>query len=64
MITPSNKRIELDTSRSRAKQPDQFSYLLKEAFTTPPLTEEGLYRFKFALLIRTARNTNERSLGD
>jgi hypothetical protein len=50
MITPSNKRIELKTLPAAANQtPDQFSYLLEEAFTTPPLHEEGLYRFKFSL---------------
>ncbi|HEV2576148.1 MAG TPA: twin-arginine translocation signal domain-containing protein [Acidobacteriaceae bacterium] len=50
MITPSNKRIELKTLPAPTNQTlDQFSYLLEEAFTTPPLTEEGLYRFKFAL---------------
>jgi len=32
-----------------AQTPDVFSYLIKEAFITPPLTEVGLYRFKFAL---------------
>lgn len=49
MITPSNKRIELKTLPTPTNQtPDQFSYLMQEAFTTPPLTEEGLYRFKFA----------------
>jgi hypothetical protein len=50
MITPSNKRIEFKTLPAPTNQtPDQFSYLLQEAFSTPPLTEEGLYRFKFAL---------------
>jgi hypothetical protein len=50
MITPISKRIELKTLPAPTNQtPDQFSYLLEEAFTTPPLTEEGLYRFKFAL---------------
>jgi hypothetical protein len=50
MITPSNKRIELKTLPAPNNQtPDQFSYLLEEAFTTPPFTEEGLYRFKFSL---------------
>jgi hypothetical protein len=49
MITPSNNRIELKTLPApRNQTPDQFSYLLEEAFTTPPLTQEGLYRFKFA----------------
>ena len=50
MITPRNKRIELKKLPAPTDQtPDQFSYLLQEAFTTPPLTEEGLYRFKFSL---------------
>jgi beta-galactosidase len=50
MITPSNKRIELKTLPVPANQTaDQFSYLLQEAFETPKLDEEGLYRFKFAL---------------
>jgi beta-galactosidase len=50
MITPTNKRIDLKTLPVPTNQtPDQFSYLLEEAFTTPPLTEEGLYRFKFSL---------------
>ena len=50
MITPSNKRIVLKTLPAPMNQtPDQFSYLLEEAFTTPSLTEEGLYRFTFAL---------------
>jgi hypothetical protein len=50
MITPSNKRIELKTLPVPANQTaDQFSYLLQEAFETPKLDEEGLYRFKFAI---------------
>jgi beta-galactosidase len=50
MITPSDKRIELKTLTAPANQTsNQFSYLLQEASVTPPLTEEGLYRFKFAL---------------
>jgi hypothetical protein len=32
-----------------AWQRDQFSYLVKEAFVTPALTEEGLWRFRFEL---------------
>ncbi|MES2390452.1 MAG: glycoside hydrolase, partial [Acidobacteriota bacterium] len=49
MITPSGKRQELITLPAPQQSPDVFSYLLKEAFTTPPLTEEGLYRFKFSI---------------
>jgi len=48
-ITPSNKLIKLVELPAPAHVTDQFSYLLKEAFQTPPLTEEGLYRFKFSL---------------
>jgi beta-galactosidase len=48
-ITPSNKLIKLTELPVPAHAPDQFSYLLKESFQTPPLTEEGLYRFKFSL---------------
>jgi hypothetical protein len=48
-ITPSNKLIKLTELPAPAHAPDQFSYLLKESFQTPPLTEEGLYRFKFSL---------------
>ena len=48
-ITPSNKLLKLAEFPAPAQVPDQFSYLLKEALQTPPLTEEGLYRFKFAL---------------
>jgi beta-galactosidase len=49
MITPSGKKSDLITFPAPTHVVDQFSYLLKEAFTTPPLTEEGLYRFKFVL---------------
>jgi hypothetical protein len=49
MITPSEKKSDLITLPTPAHVVDQFSYLLKEAFATPQLTEEGLYRFRFAL---------------
>ncbi|MCU1249384.1 MAG: glycoside hydrolase family 2 sugar binding protein [Edaphobacter sp.] len=48
-ITPSNKLLKLAELPAPPHVPDQFSYLLKESFQTPPLTEEGLYRFKFSL---------------
>jgi beta-galactosidase len=48
-VTPSNKLLKLAELPAPAHIPDQFSYLLKESFQTPPLTEEGLYRFKFSL---------------
>ncbi|HZQ45184.1 MAG TPA: glycoside hydrolase [Acidobacteriaceae bacterium] len=50
MITPNGRRVELKKLSTPSNQtPDQFSYLLAENFATPPLKEEGLYRFKFAL---------------
>jgi len=49
MITPSGKRQQLISLPVPQQHPDIFSYLLKEAFETPALTEEGLYRFKFAI---------------
>ena len=49
MITPSGKRIDLKTLPRPSQTPDIFSYLLQEGFETPKLTEEGLYRFKFAI---------------
>jgi beta-galactosidase len=49
MVTPSGKRQQLVSLPAPPQQPDVFSYLLKEAFETPALTEEGLYRFKFAI---------------
>ena len=49
MLTPSNKRQHLLTLPAPEQSPDVFSYLLKEAFTTPRLGEEGLYRFKFSI---------------
>jgi beta-galactosidase len=49
VVTPSGKLIKLGMFPIPDETPDQFSYLLEEAYTTPPLTEEGMYRFKFAL---------------
>ncbi len=48
-VTPSGKLQKLGEFPAPAQTPDVFSYLIKEAFITPPLTEVGLYRFKFAL---------------
>jgi beta-galactosidase len=48
-VTPSGKLLHLGEFPAPAQTPDVFSYLIKEAFVTPPLTEVGLYRFKFAL---------------
>ena len=63
MITPKGKRKELTTLPAPAHVTDQFSYLLKEAFTTPPLTEEGLYRFKFSLSSAPLDDADEGDLG-
>jgi hypothetical protein len=49
VVTPSGKLLKLGEFPAPAQTPDVFSYLIKEAFITPPLTEVGLYRFKFAL---------------
>jgi hypothetical protein len=48
-VTPSGKLLKLGEFPAPAQTPDVFSYLIKEAFVTPSLTEVGLYRFKFAL---------------
>ena len=49
VVTPSNKLLKLAEFPAPQHVTDRFSYLIQEAFRTPPLTEEGLYRFKFAL---------------
>ena len=49
MVTPSGNLLQLGEFPAPAQTPDVFSYLIKEAFVTPPLTEVGMYRFKFAL---------------
>jgi hypothetical protein len=48
-VTPSGKLLKLGEFPAPAQTPDVFSYLVKEAFVTPKLTEIGMYRFKFAL---------------
>ena len=48
-VSPSGKLLKLGEFPAPAQTPDQFSYLIKENFITPPLTEEGMWRFKFAL---------------
>ena len=48
-VTPSGKLLKLGQFPVPPQTPDVFSYLVKEAFATPALTEEGMYRFKFAL---------------
>ena len=48
-VTPSGKLLKLIELPAPTQTPDVFSYLLKKSFTTPPLAEEGMYRFKFAI---------------
>jgi hypothetical protein len=48
-VSPSGKLIQLGEFPAPTWQRDQFSYLVKEAFVTPPLTEEGMWRFPFGL---------------
>jgi beta-galactosidase len=49
VVTPSGKLLTLATIPAPHHVPDQFSYLVKENFRTSPLTEEGLYQFRFSL---------------
>ena len=49
VVTPSGRLVKLGEFPAPAHMRDQFSYLVKEGFVTPKLTEEGMYRFKFAL---------------
>jgi beta-galactosidase len=48
-VTPSGELLKLGTFPAPDAVKEQFSYLVRESFQTPPLTEEGLYRFKFSL---------------
>ncbi len=49
VVTPSGRLMKLGSFPVPAQQPDVFSYLVKEAFVTPKLEEEGMWRFKFAI---------------
>jgi beta-galactosidase len=49
MTTPSGKKTVLATVPTPTMLPGQMSVLVKEGFATPPLAEEGLYRFECAL---------------
>jgi beta-galactosidase len=49
MITPNGRRTVLTSLPAPQHVTDQFSYLLKEGFETPELTEEGRYLFRFGL---------------
>ena len=64
MITPSGKKSDLITLPAPTQTPDQFSYLLKEAFATPPLKEEGLYRFKFSISSDPLATQTKEALGE
>ena len=48
-VTPSGRLIKFAEFPAPEWKRDQFSYLVKEAFVTPKLTEEGMYKFKFAI---------------
>jgi hypothetical protein len=48
-VTPSGKLVKFGEWPAPEWKRDQFSYLVKEAFATPKLEEEGLYKFKFAI---------------
>jgi len=48
-VTPSGKLMKFGEWSAPEWKRDQFSYLAKEAFVTPKLEEEGLWRFKFAI---------------
>jgi hypothetical protein len=48
-VSPSGTMLRLGEFPVPAQTTDVFSYLVKEGFTTPPLTEVGMYRFRFAL---------------
>ncbi len=49
VVSPSGKLIKLDEFSVPGWKRDQFSYMVKEGFITPRLTEEGMYKFKFAI---------------
>jgi hypothetical protein len=48
-VSPSGKLVKLAVFAAPEWKRDQFSYMVKEEFVTPKLTEEGMWRFKFAL---------------
>jgi beta-galactosidase len=48
-VSPSGKLLKLAGIPAPKHVEDQFNYLLIKGFQTPPLLEEGLYRFKFSL---------------
>ncbi len=48
-VTPGGKLLKFAEFPAPVWKRDQFSYLVKEAFVTPKLTEQGMYRFKFSI---------------
>ena len=63
-VTPSNKLIKFAVFPAPQHVTDQFAISKRSLPETPPLTEEGLYRFQvFSLSLRTALHTNQRDLG-
>jgi beta-galactosidase len=48
-VSPSGKLMKLASFPVPEQTADVFSYLVKEGFVTPKLTEEGMWRFKFEL---------------
>jgi len=47
LVDPEGKLTELGSWPAPANVPDQFSYTIQTAFTTPALTVEGSYRLRF-----------------
>ncbi len=48
MVEPGGKLVKLGAWDAPALVADQFSYEVQREFTTPPLTKEGIYKFRFA----------------
>ncbi len=47
MVEPGGRLVRLGAWDAPAFVPDQFSYMVQAAFTTPLLTKEGIYKFRF-----------------
>ena len=47
MVDPHGRLTELGSWPSPATLPDQFRYLVESNFKSPPLSVEGIYRFRF-----------------
>jgi len=48
MLEPGGNSQELGSWPAPSRIPDQFSYMIHAGFTTPPLSHEGIYRFRFS----------------